>query len=50
MFGEAILEFVGTESLFEGAVERQGDSSGLLGDDYDGGVGFTAEAQGGPMS
>ncbi len=50
MPSEAILQLVGTESLFQGTSYSQGDPAGLLGDDYNGGIRFAAEAQSSPMA
>ena len=44
MISQAILELVSTEAFFQGAANGQGDPAGLLGDDYNGGIRFTAEA------
>ncbi len=50
MLSQAILELVGTEAFFQGAAKGQGNPAGLLGDDYNGGIRFAAEAQSSPMA
>ena len=50
VISQAILELVGTEAFFQGAAKGQGDPAGLLGDDYNGGIRFAAEAQSSPMA
>ena len=50
VLSQAILELVGTEALFQGAAKGQGYPAGLLGDDYNGGIRFAAEAQSSAMS